>query len=172
MNKKYTLRLQRYVSHGLCVNADMRPVVPGKTMCIKCMKRTRINSKNRHNRLLSAGRCIDCGNKALKKFSKCRSCFDRHNASRALRRNEVKLEIMAHYCKGKIKCQCCGEHEVKFLVIDHKDGGGTKHRKEIGRGASIYPWLKNNNYPKGFQVLCANCNHGKAINGGICPHIK
>ena len=34
----------------------------------------------------------------------------------------------------------------------------------------IYIWLKNNNFPEGFQVLCFNCNCGKARNKGICPH--
>lgn len=31
-------------------------------------------------------------------------------------------------------------------------------------------WLKDNKYPKGFQVLCTNCNTGRHRNGGICPH--
>jgi hypothetical protein len=27
-----------------------------------------------------------------------------------------------------------------------------------------------NDFPPGFQLLCSNCNHGRARNGGICPH--
>ena len=38
--------------------------------------------------------------------------------------------------------------------------------------SSIYSWLIRNNYPEGFQVLCYNCNLGKAHNNGICPHKK
>ena len=34
----------------------------------------------------------------------------------------------------------------------------------------MYEWIKRNNYPDGFQVLCWNCNSGKGANGGICPH--
>jgi hypothetical protein len=30
--------------------------------------------------------------------------------------------------------------------------------------------LRKNGFPEGFQVLCANCNIGRHINGGICPH--
>lgn len=31
-------------------------------------------------------------------------------------------------------------------------------------------WLARHKYPEGFQLLCWNCNCGRAINGGICPH--
>ena len=34
----------------------------------------------------------------------------------------------------------------------------------------MYGWLRRNSYPEGFQVLCHNCNLGKKINGGVCPH--
>lgn len=76
-----------------------------------------------------------------------------------------KSLIFEHYGK---KCECCGEDNPKFLTIDHINGGGTKHRKKIGN--KINRWLVKNNFPKGFQVLCFNCNWGKHINGGICPH--
>lgn len=29
--------------------------------------------------------------------------------------------------------------------------------------------LKQNNYPRGFQILCYNCNNAKSIQGQ-CPH--
>jgi len=68
------------------------------------------------------------------------------------------------------KCFCCEELEISFLSIDHVDGGGNQHRKLItGYGSSFYKWLRRNNYPKGFQVLCMNCQFGKRING-TCPH--
>lgn len=35
---------------------------------------------------------------------------------------------------------------------------------------NMYRWLMKNKYPSGFQVLCWNCNMGKQINGGVCPH--
>lgn len=65
-------------------------------------------------------------------------------------------------------CICCGESNPGFLTIDHIDGGGEKHRKEIHR--HIHPWLIKNNFPKGFQTLCFNCNCGRHYNNGICPH--
>ena len=69
------------------------------------------------------------------------------------------------------ECSCCDEKEGKFLSIDHINGGGNKHRKEIGRrgGNNFYRWLKKNNFPDGFQVLCYNCNFSKGMYGS-CPH--
>jgi len=78
---------------------------------------------------------------------------------------KCKKLVFEHYGK---KCSCCGEKEMMFLTIDHINGGGEKHRKKIGR--KIYRWLVINNFPDGFKTLCFNCNWGKHINGGICPH--
>jgi len=36
-------------------------------------------------------------------------------------------------------CACCGEREPKFLGIDHTNGGGNTHRREVGRG-NVYWW--------------------------------
>ena len=62
-----------------------------------------------------------------------------------------------------------------FLTLDHINNDGAEHRREIhGRqtaaGYQTYRWLMRNGFPPGFQVLCANCNHGKRMNGGTCPH--
>jgi hypothetical protein len=79
---------------------------------------------------------------------------------------------------GGYKCACCGETEPKFLTIDHIFNNGAEHRRELGgvdgngKGYSnrVLVWAKQHGYPAGFQVLCMNCNFGKSVNGGICPH--
>lgn len=71
---------------------------------------------------------------------------------------------------GGYRCKCCGETEPKFLSIDHINNDGAEMRKVHGVGSAMYKWLKKRGYPAGFQVLCMNCNHGKARNGGVCPH--
>lgn len=86
------------------------------------------------------------------------------------RRNEAdRAAALAEYGD---KCKCCGETTQRFLTIDHINGKGSEHRKKIGRPASyaFYTWLRLNGYPKGFQVLCWNCNCGRHFNGGVCPH--
>lgn len=79
-----------------------------------------------------------------------------------------KLEAFRHY--GGARCACCGEERAEFLAIDHIHGGGNRHRKRCKIG-KMYPWLKRNGYPPGFQVLCFNCNQAKS-SGGECPHQK
>jgi hypothetical protein len=86
----------------------------------------------------------------------------------------MKLDVVTHYSKGKLKCKCCGEQGIEFLTIDHIDGGGRKHRFAVFSdhdygGTRFYSYLKKNGYPDGFQVLCYNCNCGKGA-GKVCPH--
>ena len=87
------------------------------------------------------------------------------NKSKKKYEDRIKKLVFEHYGE---KCLCCGEDNITFLTIDHINGGGTKHRKKIGM--KICVWLFKNNFPDGFQTLCFNCNWGKHINGGICPH--
>lgn len=84
-------------------------------------------------------------------------------------RQKKRLSCLTHYGGDPPKCQCCGETEYGFLTIDHINNDGNEHRKQI-KIDCIYGWLIKNNFPEGFQVLCYNCNLGKAQNNGICPH--
>ena len=93
--------------------------------------------------------------------------LEKINEGAKKRRFKLKVNILSYYSNNDIRCNCCGEKEIQFLSIDHINGGGFKHKKEIG--GNLYNWLIQNNYPGGFQVLCMNCNFGKAI-CKICPH--
>lgn len=77
---------------------------------------------------------------------------------------KIRLLVLNHY---GAKCKCCGEAHLEFLTIDHIHGNGNQHRKIIP--STIYVWLKQNNYPKGFRILCFNCNCAKYYSG-YCPH--
>lgn len=58
-------------------------------------------------------------------------------------------------------CARCQFSDIRALSIDHINGDGAKHRKEIG-GGRIYRWLLKQDFPEGFQVLCMNCQFIKA----------
>jgi hypothetical protein len=94
---------------------------------------------------------------------------ERRNAQHREWLRRIRLETLAAYGGT---CACCDEAEPGFLTIDHIDGGGTKHRKELAipGGSSFYKWLRQHGYPEGYQVLCYNCNCAKAFNPGGCPH--
>lgn len=98
----------------------------------------------------------------------CRGNRERTCVIRKRCYEKCKRDVLEHYSNGTLKCRCCGENIYAFLTIDHINGDGQKHRKEIR--ARIHSWLRRNHYPKGYQVLCFNCNCGRSVNHGICPH--
>ncbi len=92
--------------------------------------------------------------------------YARHGRSQ---RQQKRLRVLTAYSGDPAHCVCCGETEVAFLALDHINGGGHKHRKEIGR--SIYDWAIDNDFPPVLRVLCHNCNMARAYYGS-CPHEK
>ncbi len=69
---------------------------------------------------------------------------------------ESKLEMIDAYGG---KCVLCDERLPEFLTIDHINGGGNKHRQEVGNGHRFRLWLKRQNWPRDeYRLLCANCN--------------
>jgi len=145
--------------------------------------------------------CVECGSIPIYGKGYCRRCYQRHymrkwresplvrEKYRQLRKEyykkhrdeciesfrryafKIKKEALTHYSNGEPKCACCGEKRIEFLCIDHINGKGNEQRKRVGWGTSFYRWLRKSNYPPGFQILCWNCNHAKAIYGR-CPHQK
>lgn len=138
----------------------------------KILARERANYKVRVAKYIAEHRCRHCGTKLDDDYQyrncvRCLAQFRRHTD-----KIMKPLKDAAFIAYGGYVCNCCGETEPIFLSIDHIDGGGYEHRKTIHAGYSMYSWLKREGYPNGFQILCRNCNWGKHINNGICPHKK
>lgn len=98
----------------------------------------------------------------------------REAARRSMRKSlwKLKMDVLSHYGGTPPKCACCGESYIEFMTIDHINGGGNKQRKELGTlGTFMYTWLRRNNYPEGYRVLCYNCNCAY-FRSGYCPHQK
>ena len=74
--------------------------------------------------------------------------------------------VLTHYGGH---CACCGEDTYEFLALDHMNGGGEKHRSEVGQGSYMIAWIINNDFPEDFRVLCHNCNQAIGYYGH-CPH--
>lgn len=106
------------------------------------------------------------------KAARAAAVWFKANRERALatgRRQHRELKVAAYAAYGGFQCACCGEETEAFLSLDHVNNDGAEHRRTTDR-RNLYRWLRDNGYPDGFQVLCMNCNFGKARNGGICPH--
>jgi len=91
--------------------------------------------------------------------------------SSKLSRIRAKCRVLEHYGG---ECNCCGEERIEFLTIDHIEGGGNSHRKEIfgnqnQSGSRFYRWIIKQGYPNDYQVLCWNCNTAKHYYN-MCPH--
>lgn len=78
-------------------------------------------------------------------------------------RYELKKTVIGYYSNNTFSCSQCGFNDLRALHIDHINNNGSTHRKKFGgRGGSvIYADLKRQNFPTGYQVLCANCNNIK-----------
>lgn len=132
--------------------------------------------------------CPDCG-KPSNKTVFCSKCNQKRNLSSLRFRDKNRKEynrrakiyikkyrerdkqlVFIHYGGNPPKCSCCGKSCVEFLTIDHVNNDGAKDRKKGLKGHDFYRWLIKNDFPEGYQVLCYNCNCGRAKNGGICPH--
>lgn len=119
-------------------------------------------------------RCILCRRELQNQHPLSLESKAQQRDKRKLREAQLKEEVLTYYSKDQIlgcSCQGCKIQNLKFLTIDHINGGGCKHREEIKNqgGHKFYLWLKQQKYPKGYQTLCFNCNSAKGA-FGICPH--
>lgn len=87
----------------------------------------------------------------------------------------IRDVVFAAY--GGYVCVCCGETNKNFLTLDHVHNDGAEWRRKIFgnrfcAGYRTYKWLMEHGFPSdiGIQVMCMNCNHGKRMNHGQCPH--
>lgn len=97
--------------------------------------------------------CKYCGGERIRHRHICSLCKTSIKRNRYI---DLKLLVFKHY---GCKCKDCGVEALEFLTIDHINDDGAEHRVEIG--PHIFPWLKKNDYPEGFQILCYNCNYLK-----------
>lgn len=155
-------RKKRRREEGLCLTCGITKT-NSESYCRKCLDRANAWAKRRSEQWRSEGLCLECGRERMLGLMHCVKCVERKRTSN----RALKDRVFEKY--GGYVCACCGEKERLFLQIDHINNDGNKHRKKIGHH-NFYLWLEQNNYPEGYQILCANCNWGKMLNKGICPH--
>lgn len=132
----------------------------GQRWCSRCEQPKPLDEFHR-----GAGYCTTC------KRAASRESYERHPERARARSNawhaELRTQVFAHYGEA---CACCGEAHREFLGIDHIDGGGTAHRRELARtGSTFYAWLRQQRWPSGYRILCHNCNQALG-SYGYCPH--
>lgn len=135
--------------------------------CRDC-NRIRVETNHKANREYRLARCRE---RYAKDPTSVWTPERRARANMLARKNGKQMRdiIYSHYGN---QCICCKEKETMFLTLDHIQNDGKAMRLIHGSGLSLYNWIIKNHFPKIFQLLCYNCNIGKARNGGICPHIS
>lgn len=136
----------------------------GWATCGHCREYHREYLKTRVKKLRDTDKCGRCGDAPVPGSSNCAECQKYYRT----KYKKLKDQVFAAY--GGYECKCCGETTPEFLQIDHVNDDGAAHRRVLGQ-RGLYQWLFRNGFPKGFQVLCSNCNLGKRF-CGVCPHQK
>ena len=187
-----SLRKTDFVLHEcgnkLCVNPShlrlshaprLLEILPkGMKRCPNCRQIKAISEFFADNTKTSKIRsvCKICSTKQARTWQKTHPERKREHDKRTYRRRKKperekrRLAALTHYSPDVIpRCSClgCNETRVEFLSIDHINGGGTAHRKNIKM--DFWLWLERNGYPEGFRTLCYNCNLSLGF-CGYCPH--
>ncbi len=124
--------------------------------------------------------------KAKEKQRKSEPAYQKWEQDARAKENQNRFNVLQHYSKNLSNsdipcCSCCGQNNhTDFLAIDHimgikkmdfepeliKLGYSSKF---VGR--TLINWIIENNFPKGFQILCFNCNFSKGMkkNNNKCP---
>lgn len=176
------------IAQGICGTCGKNPLLPNRKDCSSCRDKRAAKQKERYQRNKVAGKeckslkreqykknglCSRCGLKTPKDGQlTCTHCLEKLRAYVQI----LKDKVYSGY--GGYHCVCCGETVQQFLTLDHIANDGAKHRADIfggrnnsaGSGRALYCWIIRNNFPDLFQVLCMNCNWGKRMNNGVCPH--
>lgn len=124
----------------------------GDSYCLDCRS---LLQKSRDKQRKDSGLCR-CGRKTIDRHKSCVECSGQ----------EAKKIVFDHYGR---RCTCCEDFFIDaFLTLNHKNNDGAAHRKIIG--SRIYPWAIRNGFPDFLETNCWNCNCGRRVKGGVCPH--
>lgn len=151
------------------------PKFPGRTICLQHHNEIR---KSRYKRTSVFLRDLEGPereaelerrriqiNDASKRYQK------KHKQNIKIRYRQKKIAAMLIVGKGEVNCKCCGITDPTFLNFDHvnNDGANDKIHRMTKK---FYNQIINGTYPtpENLTLLCWNCNLGKYMNNGICPH--
>lgn len=163
---------------GLCVACGKLNSV-GTRYCPKCKEKYKKTQDMSRVQRVASGLCGICGKRlSVRGKRRCIICIHKRKKWYSTSKFRIKSISSHKTLRNKIiihyggECVCCGETEKTFLAIDHINGHGNKHRKQIRKssGRAYHQWIVDQNFPDYLQILCYNCNMSKYLNGGVCAH--
>lgn len=113
----------------------------------------------------------------------CAACYSNARYARKAEEEREKQSTYRKRTRSRLRedmldaygrcCACpnCPETNPAFLTLDHINGGGRAHRKEINSGDGLLRRVRDEGYPADkYRLLCMNCNL-LTRGGRICPHM-
>lgn len=158
-------------SAGLCYKCGKHKARVDRINCEYCARDESIREIERQDERKQNRLCIGCGKLEPRSgLLFCEPCSEKGLISQKKRNHIYKTETMSHYSHEYSDVPMCSWPNCKntnlyHLTIDHINGGGNKHRKEIGT-TNMYAYLRKFGYPPGYQVLCMNHQLEKKIRNG------
>jgi len=101
---------------------------------------------------------LDKAKKAKKMWAKENKHLKKYRRNGRTADEIVKMQSLFFYSDGDMICKKCGYDNVDSLCIEHIENNGFEERKKTGSGPNFFRWLRRNNFPEGYQILCRNCN--------------
>jgi hypothetical protein len=101
---------------------------------------------------------------------KYRKNYYKNNRKEEIKKNKIyRRKILIELFELlENKCNRCGITDKRVLQVDHKDGGGNRHRKVRGAAYTYYQDMINSVKlgKNEYQLLCSNCNIIEGIEKG------
>ncbi len=137
---------------------------------VHCRQCTSKRTASKRARNVAAGLCADCGAAREGSSSRryCLGCAAFYSRRFTEQSRALRLAVLQAYGGANPHCACCGEAEIRFLTLDHQNGGGRADRRAKGT-QGVLRQLRRDNFPSGLRVLCFNCNMVRGAHG-MCPH--
>jgi hypothetical protein len=169
ISKQIKIRYQRLRDSGLCVRCT-NPREKHKQYCDSCLKKHNAEVKKCREKHIKSGLCRACGlPREQENKVHCNKCLMKYRDDTRKNQERFRHTALSFLTDGKMCCSNCGLPIYQTLEFDHINNDGAEHRRrEAGRWFSFPKWLIDNNFPNGFQVLCANC-HSFKTKGGKLP---
>lgn len=178
-NQQPSSRLGQTETHRVCTKCGLQKPIEtfklhGKYRRRSCQECDRPMFRQKHKEWRDKNRAHlrAYARESMKRHRKTWTSEKRAGLVERAKMTREKLRRIVYLAYGAV-CNCCGEDELNFLSLDHVNNDGYARRKNgepHGGGAQLFKKIIEAGFPSDFQILCMNCNHGKARNGGVCPH--
>jgi hypothetical protein len=148
----------------------------GRNRCLECNRayyreyfRTRPEQKERRRETIRRWQQSEKGRQWRAKHNAQYYAAHRERLIAHTRAWRAEVDAKLREIYGSV-CACCGETEPAFLTIDHVNGDGAEDRKKHDGHRQLRFWLSQQPKLPGYRMLCWNCNCGRRLNNGVCPH--